>query len=153
MDNYLKKNAIRTTIKQEKTSGVISGQWLLQVFALTGILYIFVFSYIPMFGIIMGFKNYSISMGIKGIFTSEWVGFDHFIRFFNDYKFWTLVRNTTAISLLKLIFTFPVPIIFALMLNEVSNIRFKRVIQTASYLPHFISWIIVAGLLVTFFVQ
>ena len=128
-------------------------QGMLQIFALAGILYLFIFSYIPMFGIIMGFKDYTINMGISGIFTSEWIGFKHFIDFFTDYKFSKLFWNTITLSVLKIIFTFPMPIIFAIILNEVRVLRFKRLVQTASYLPHFISWVVVSGMITTFFRQ
>ncbi len=118
----------------------------LQVFVLVGIVYIFVFSYIPMFGLIMGFKDYDIVQGIPGIFTSKWVGLKYFIEFFSDINFAKLVRNTVCISVLKLIFTFPFPILFALMLNDLRGIWFKKIVQTASYLPHFISWVIISGI-------
>lgn len=121
-------------------------QSALQAFMWMGIVYLIIFNLIPMFGLIMGFKDYSINMGIKGIFTSKWVGLKYFKEFVDDYQFGELVRNTVMISLLKLIFTFPLPIIFALMLNEIKHLRFKKILQTASYLPHFISWIIIANL-------
>ena len=123
---------------------------MLQVFVLAGIIYIFVFNYLPMFGIIMAFKKYDIVMGIKGIFTSEWVGIKYFKDFLTDYMFPMLVKNTIGISVLKLIFTFPLPIIFALMLNEIRHMRFKKLVQTSSYLPHFISWVIIYGISVHF---
>lgn len=123
----------------------------LQMFVLAGIAYIFVFSYIPMFGIIMGFKDYDISMGAGGIFTSKWVGLKYFKEFINDYNFGNLVKNTITISLLKMVFTFPVPILFAIMLNEIKSLRFKKIIQTSSYLPHFISWVIISGISFQFF--
>lgn len=123
----------------------------LQMFVLSGIAYLLVFSFIPMFGIIMAFKNYDITMGIGGIFTSEWVGFKYFKEFFTDYQFPMLMKNTIGISLLKLVFTFPVPIIFAIMLNDIRCIPFKKVVQTCSYLPHFISWVVIAGIASQFF--
>lgn len=125
-------------------------QRLLQCFALAGILYLLVFSYLPMTGIIMAFKDYNISMGIGGIFTSSWAGFKHFQAFFNDINFGMLMRNTIALSILKLIFAFPLPILFAIQLNEVRSGKFKRAVQTVSYLPHFISWVIVSGLAISF---
>lgn len=121
-------------------------QFSLQMFVLVGMLYLFIFSYIPMFGLIMGFKNYDIVTGVEGIFTSEWVGLKYFKEFVNDYNFSRLVKNTVGISLLKLIFTFPLPIIFAIMLNEMGSLRFKKLVQTCSYLPHFISWVIISGI-------
>ncbi|MCI3922891.1 ABC transporter permease subunit [Paenibacillus sp. TRM 82003] len=123
----------------------------LHVFVWLGILFLLVFAYTPMFGILMAFKEYSIVSGITGIFTSPWAGVKYFDEFYNDYKFTEIVRNTLVLSFLKVIFTFPVPIIFAIMLNEVRNMAFKRVVQTASYLPHFISWVVVLGLGFTFF--
>ncbi|REJ11517.1 MAG: protein lplB [Thermobacillus sp.] len=126
-------------------------QRTLHLFVWIGILYLLVFAYTPMFGILMAFKNYTIVQGIKGIFTSSWAGFKYFIEFYNDYKFYDIVRNTLVLSFLKVIFTFPIPILFAIMLNEAKNMAFKRVVQTASYLPHFISWVVVLGLSFTFF--
>lgn len=123
----------------------------LQAFVWLGIIFLLIFAYTPMFGILMAFKEYSIVSGVKGIFTSPWAGFKYFSEFYHDYKFYTIVRNTLVLSFLKVIFTFPVPIIFAIMLNEVKNMAFKRVVQTASYLPHFISWVVVLGLGFTFF--
>lgn len=120
------------------------------LFVLTGMLIVFVFHYLPMFGILMAFKNYSISTGIKGIFTSEWVGLKYFNEFVHAYNFKQIVTNTLAISLLKLVFTFPMPILLAIMFNEVRHQFFKRFAQTVSYFPHFISWIVVSGLLVVF---
>jgi putative aldouronate transport system permease protein len=126
-------------------------QRTLHLFVGIGMMYLLVFAYTPMFGILMAFKNYTVTQGIKGIFTSSWAGFNYFIEFYNDYKFYVIVRNTLVLSLLKVIFTFPVPILFAIMLNEAKNMAFKRVVQTASYLPHFISWVVVLGLSFTFF--
>jgi putative aldouronate transport system permease protein len=121
-----------------------------QAFVIIGMLFLFVFAYTPMFGILMAFKNYTIVDGITGIFTTPWVGFKHFEEFVNDYKFGQLVRNTLAISLLKIIFAFPIPILFAIMLNEVKNAIFKRFVQTVSYFPHFISWVVISGLVFVF---
>lgn len=125
---------------------VFRKQISLQIFVLTGIVYLLIFSFIPMFGIIMGFKDYDIIMGVKGIFTSEWVGLKYFKEFVSDYNFSRLIRNTVGISLLKLIFTFPVPILFAIMLSEIHCMWFKKLVQTCSYLPHFISWVIISGI-------
>ncbi|MFD2700203.1 ABC transporter permease [Paenibacillus shunpengii] len=103
---------------------------------------VFIFSYIPMYGVLMAFQDYSI---FDGFWASPWVGFKHFEMFFSSPDFWTIMRNTLIISALKLFIGFPAPIILALMLNEVRKMAFKRVIQTVSYLPHFLSWVIVAG--------
>lgn len=114
--------------------------------ALPGILYFLIFHYLPMFGIVIAFKDVSPFGGIQGIIDAPWVGFKHFNRFFNSIFFWDVVENTLAISGLKILFGFPAPIIFALMLNEVMRTSFKRIVQTISYLPHFISWVVVTGL-------
>ena len=118
----------------------------LQFFALAGVAYLIIFSIIPMFGIILAFKSYKITAGISGIFTSEWVGLKYFKEFFSDYRFWELLRNTIVLSSLKMIFAFPVPIILAILISECRNEKFKRVIQTASYLPNFVSWVLVYGI-------
>ncbi len=122
-----------------------------QVFVGLGILYLLIFSYIPMFGIIIAFKNYKISTGIEGIFSSSWAGLFHFKSLIEDYNFPNLVRNTLTLSILKVIFSYPVPILFAIMLNEVKHLFFKRFVQTVSYLPHFISWVVVTGIAYAFF--
>jgi putative aldouronate transport system permease protein len=109
--------------------------------------YYIIFHYIPMVGVVLAFKDYSIP---RGIFGSEWVGFKWFIQFFESFYFWRLMRNTLLINFYQLLFGFPVPILFALMLNEVRHMMYKRVAQTISYLPHFISVVIVVGIMVNF---
>ena len=132
---------------KKKKNSLFRRQLPLQMFVLAGILYLFIFSYIPMFGLIMGFKNYDIVTGVKGIFTSEWVGLKYFKEFVNDFNFWKLIKNTVGISVLKMIFTFPLPIVFAIMLNEMGSYHFKKLVQTCSYLPHFVSWVILANII------
>jgi len=126
-------------------------QRFLQVFVLVGVGFVIVFNYVPMFGLMMAFRKYSIASGIQGIFTSEWVGLKYFTEFITDYKTGTIIRNTLVMSFAKLILSFPVPILLALLLSEVRNKPLKRVIQTASYLPYFISWVIVSGFASIFF--
>lgn len=111
------------------------------------ILYYVVIHYIPMYGAIIAFKNYRIAEGFLG---SPWVGLDHFINFFNSYYFWTLLKNTLLINVYMLIFSFPAPIIFALLINEIRVSVFKRAVQTITYLPHFISMIVICGMIVQF---
>mgnify|MGYP000137420994 CR=1 FL=1 len=118
----------------------------LQLFAWMGIIYLIIFCFIPMLGIVIAFKDYSINSGFGGILTSDWVGLKYFREFVTDYRFGELVRNTLAISTLKMIFAFPVPILLAVMISEVHNQPFKRVVQTISYLPNFISWVLVYGI-------
>ena len=121
-------------------------QWDLQIMVIPAIIMVIIFSYFPMWGILTAFQDYSPA---KGFFGSDWVGFKHFRMFFNAPEFWQIMRNTIVISLLKLIIAFPAPIILALMLNEVKNAAFKRIVQTVSYLPHFISWVIVSGFVIS----
>jgi putative aldouronate transport system permease protein len=130
-----------------------ASQRYLQLFAILGIVFLVIFCYIPMAGLIIAFKNYKISTGFAGFFTSDWAangGFKHFIDLFKASAFPMVMRNTIVLSLLKLVFSFPAPIIFAIALNEVRQRSLKKVVQTVSYLPHFISWVVVYGLVFTF---
>ncbi len=108
------------------------------------ILYVLIFSYLPMCGLVISFEDYSL---VKGIFGSKWVHFKNFADFFGGMYFGRTLRNTLVLSLLDLLFNFPAPILLALMLNEVKHQRFKKLVQTVSYMPHFISMIVVAGLI------
>lgn len=105
------------------------------------------FCYKPMYGALIAFKNYSPRLGFSG---SEWIGFKNFKDFFSSPDFVRLLRNTLKISAANLIFAFPAPIILALFLNELSSAGLKRIVQTASYLPHFISLVVVCGMIKTF---
>jgi putative aldouronate transport system permease protein len=105
---------------------------------------IIVFHYIPMYGITIAFKDFMIRKGILG---SPWIGLYHFQRLFESGKFWQVLNNTIIISLLKLVFGFPAPVLFAIFINEIRNMKFKKAVQTISYLPHFLSWVVVAGML------
>ena len=111
------------------------------------VIYFIVFSYKPMYGVIIAFKNYRPNKGIMG---SEWVGFLHFKNFFQSPDFGRILRNTFSISGLGILFGFPAPILLALLLNEIRNEPFKRVVQTITYLPHFVAMVIICGLLKTF---
>lgn len=115
--------------------------------ALPVIVYFFIFKYIPMYGAIIAFKNFSPGKGIIG---SEWVGLTNFTNFFSSIYFFRVVRNTLLINLYGLIIGFPAPIILALMINEVINIKFKRVVQTVTYMPYFVSTVVVAGIILDF---
>lgn len=117
--------------------------------ALPGLIFLLVFKYAPMFGLVIAFKDYNPYSGVAGIFSAEWVGLANFKKFFDSYYFGRIMSNTLIISFQKLIFGFPAPIIFALMINEVRGKYFKKTVQTISYIPHFISWVIVAALLQT----
>lgn len=111
------------------------------------LLFYILFHYKPMYGAIIAFKDYTPALGVA---KSPWVGFDNFIRFFNSVYFVRLIRNTILLSLYNLLFGFPAPIILALLLNEVRNKKFKSITQTVTYLPHFISMIVVTGMLTNF---
>lgn len=117
--------------------------WLLYALSIPGILYFIIFKYIPMSGSVIAFQNYSIFKGIGG---SEWVGVDHFVRMFKYPEFLEILRNTLLIGLYDLIFVFPVPILLAILINELRMLVLKKLVQTAVYLPHFLSWVIVAGI-------
>lgn len=114
---------------------------------LPGLLFLLIFKYLPMFGIIIAFKDYKPTMGIMGFFTAKWVGFKNFEILFNSIYFKEILTNTLVISLYKLIFGLPVPIFLAILINEVRQKWFKKTIQTVSYLPHFLSWVIVGGMM------
>jgi len=121
-------------------------QFALQTMVWPGILFLLLFSYVPMYGILIAFKEYDLFLGVVD---SPWVGFKHFQEFLNDPNFLNVLRNTLAINLMGLLFGFPAPIVFALFLNELNKQRFKRFVQTISYLPHFVSWVIFGGLVLT----
>lgn len=118
--------------------------WVLYLMVLPGMLALIIFRYVPMYGVLMAFEKY---MPAKGILGSKWVGFQHFVNFFHSPYFGRLLGNTFMLGIVTLVFTFPAPILLALLLNEVRNPRFKRVTQTISYVPYFISTVIVVGLL------
>lgn len=146
-----KQIALQKSGSLRKKDGFIKGfikQIDLQLLVIPSIIHIIIFSYIPMYGIIMAFQEFQLG-DFPGM--SRWVGFLHFKRLFLDPNFTTVLRNTVVISLLKMLINFPVPIIFAVMLNEIAHKNLKRGIQTISYLPHFISWVVGATLLFDFF--
>ncbi len=128
------------------------GSWLryirsnpaLYVMLIPGLLNLLLFKYLPMWGIVIGFQQFHPALGVFG---SKWVGFKHYVDFINDPYFFRLIRNTLLLGLYTLVFAFPAPIVLALLLNEVRSIRFKRVTQTISYMPYFISTVVVIGLL------
>ena len=106
-----------------------------------------IFHYLPMFGVVISFKDYNL---FKGVFDSDWVGLKHYRTFFQSRDMWILVRNTFLLGFYSLVFGFPAPILLALSLNEVRRTRFKRLVQTVSYLPHFLSNVIVASMVIMF---
>jgi len=109
---------------------------------------LFIFHYIPLYGIIIAFKDFSPGLGI---WDSPWNNFEHFKRLFSDFLFLRALENTVVISLLKIIIVFPAPILFAILLNEIKNEKFKKVTQSISYLPHFMSWVILSAMVIEVF--
>ncbi len=109
--------------------------------------YYVIFLYGPMYGLQIAFKDYSVG---AGMWHSPWVGFKHFESFFESYYFWRLLRNTALLSVYELVFAFPASILLALLLNELRSNRFKRMVQTVTYMPHFISIVVISGMLVDF---
>lgn len=134
-------------VRSKKKNRKIIQNWQLYLFILPTVLYFIIFKYIPMYGIQIAFKDYVPSLGFGG---SEWVGFDHFIRFFDSYYFWDLIKNTLGISIYELVVGFPLPIILALLLNEIKDSAYKRTVQTVTYAPHFISVVVIAGMIIAF---
>lgn len=121
--------------------------WDLWVFVLPGMIITFIFSYVPLYGLQIAFRRYSAK---KGIWGSPWVGLDYFVRFFEGPYFWSTLQNTFLLSLYSLIAGFPIPIILALMLNSFNHKRYRKVIQTVTYAPNFISTVVMAGMLLLF---
>ncbi|QNK55849.1 sugar ABC transporter permease [Paenibacillus sp. PAMC21692] len=116
--------------------------WL-YLMLIPGLVYFLIFKYWPMWGLVMSFQNFKPHLGISG---SEWVGLEHFIRLFSEPQFFKLFRNTAVLALYNICFFFPIPIVLALMLNEVRVELFKRSIQTVIYIPHFVSWVVIVGI-------
>jgi len=146
----MKSNKLLPVIKKpfnERLRIDFKKHWQMYLIALPVILYFLIFNYAPMLGIVMAFEKYQIK---KGIFGSAFIGFAHFKRLFTSPFFWRLVKNTLLISFYGLLFSFPLPIIFALCLNEVRNKAFKKTVQTISYLPYFISVVVVVSILFDF---
>ncbi|HTG68694.1 MAG TPA: ABC transporter permease subunit [Candidatus Udaeobacter sp.] len=125
----------------------IKQNYELYLFILPVVLVYAIFKYYPMYGVQIAFKNFRAS---KGIWGSEWVGFEHFMRFFDAYNFWPIMENTILLSVYSLIFGFPIPILVALMLNQMLAKRYKNFVQTVIYAPHFISTVVLVGMLNVF---
>lgn len=136
-----KKNRLSSSLIEIKKN-----KWI-YIMVLPVLAYYIIFCYGPMYGAIIAFKNFDIS---KGIWGSDWVGAKHFVDFFNNVHFSRLLKNTFLISFYQIFWGFPAPIIFALLLNEIRHNKFKRVVQTATYLPHFVSMVVICGLIQSF---
>lgn len=148
----MKKQTSIGALPKKNTLGVrIGKEWKenyeLYLMFIPALVYYLIFSYKPMYGALMAFQNYAPA---KGIWGSEWVGFKHFIDFFKSYYFFRVIRNTVTISVNSILFGFTTPIFLALLINELQNMRFKRLVQTMSYLPHFISTVVICGMIKKF---
>jgi len=138
------KPGVRTKSRSRRTRAWLQDYDLYLLLA-PGLVALLLFKYAPMFGAIIAFKDYNIAAGIWG---SPWAGFKYFETLFQDDKFYSVLRNTVLINLYKLIFQFPLPILLAIMINEVRHVAFKRVTQTITYLPHFLSWVIISAIFI-----
>lgn len=142
-----KNNQLKNEKKTKKFSALRKDKWL-YVLLLPGVIYFLIFKYLPMWGVLISFQNYSPFLGF---WKSEWIGFTHFQNFFTNPDFFRLFRNTLMLAFLDLVFFFPAPIIIALCLNEIRKEYYKRTIQTLVYVPHFMSWVIIASITYVFF--
>lgn len=140
------KGVPAAALKKEKRKRLLDqmlSQKFLYVMILPGLIYFLVFKYVPMWGLIIAFQDYQPFLGILG---SEWVGFKHFIRLFTEPTFFILLKNTLILFAMNVVIFFPIPILLALLLNEVRLALFKKFVQTMIYIPHFMSWVIVVSL-------
>lgn len=138
---------INSKERRKKFINSITRNWILYMFMLPGIIWYILFQYKPIFGIQIAFQDYKVG---ELFGQSEWVGFKHFLRFFDSAWFGTVLKNTFTLSLLQMLIGFPLPIILALLLNEVKNMKFKKLVQTMTYAPHFISVVVLCGALTMF---
>lgn len=137
----------KTNVKPVKKRNAYLRNWQLYLMVAPAVIYMLLFAYKPMYGILIAFKDYSMRKGVMG---SEWVGFANFTRLFQSYWFPIILKNTLTLSVLSLVVSFPLPIILALVLNEVQNAKFRKFFQTVSYAPHFISTVIVCSMVTLF---
>lgn len=136
-------------MKKKKSLGaMMKSEWPLHVMLLPAIILLIVFAYLPMVGIIISFQDFVPSGGMKGFFTSQWVGLDNFTYIFGMKDFQQVMTNTLVIAILKIVAGIAVPLVLALMLNEVKNSIFKKATQTIVYIPYFLSWVVLGGILV-----
>lgn len=140
----MKKNQTTGTKNKTKRLGKqIVSRWQLYLLLLLPLAWLITFAYVPMSGLVLAFKKYNVGLGVWG---SPWVGFDNFIKFFQSYKFSIVIKNTLTLSLYSLFVSFPIPIIFALLLNAMRGKVYKKIIQTVTYVPYFISTVVMVGL-------
>lgn len=138
---------IESKASKRITTKQILEKYQLYLFLLPTLIWIVVFRYVPMYGVQIAFKKFIASKGIMG---SPWVGMDHFVRFFNSYNFADLLKNTIGLSVYGLLFSFPLPIILALLLNQFKHEKYKKFVQTVIYAPNFISVVVLVGMMMVF---
>ena len=142
-------SCLKLNRRKSKTIDFLRKYKTLNLILLPCVLYFVVFKYLPMYGVIIAFKDYQGGgNGFWGMLNAEWRGLQYFKMFFGSIYFGRLLRNTLLISAYRLFFSFPAPILLALLLNELTNIRFKRVMQTITYMPHFLSWVVVSSFMI-----
>ena len=146
----MKKNEIKPAGSKRGFFSQLVRDWQLWVMLLPGIIYIFVFCYMPMYGVQLAFRKYDFA---KGIYGGEWVGFSYFIQYFTSPMFKTTVLNTFKIAVFTILFSFPAPIVLALIINQVRRESWKRTIQTVVYIPYFISTVVLVSMLNVMFAQ
>jgi len=139
-----KKGASEVALNSSFRKNDFKKQWPYYVLVFPGIVYLFMFNYVPMFGSVIAFQNYSV---FKGITDSEWVGFENFRKLLMLPDFYRILGNSLIFGFIKTILIFPIPVFFSLAINEIGSTRLKKSIQTAVYIPHFLSWVIVASLI------
>lgn len=133
--------------KQRSSLRAWTRNWELYLLFLPVLAYFIIFHYIPMYGVQIAFKDFIANKGIMG---SPWVGFEHFERFFDSFYFWRIIKNTLGIGIYELIVGFPIPIILALMIHELRTGKFRKFVQTVTYMPHFLSTIVMVGMIMMF---
>ncbi|MGL6217717.1 MAG: ABC transporter permease, partial [Lacrimispora sphenoides] len=147
-------NAAKASGKKGRKNGgskllkAVNEHKVLYLLMVPGLLYFVLFRYLPMFGLVIAFKDYNI---FKGIWASDWVGLANFKALVHSSDFWNVMKNTLVISLTKILIGFPIPILLAILLNDIKSMKFKRVTQTFLYLPHFLSWVVIGGIMLNLF--
>ena len=149
----MKKNSSASVMETESGSALTTGEkvmrywahnWQLWLMLLPGIIYIFVFCYVPMYGVQLAFRDYSFASGITG---GKWEGFKYFKQYFESPMFFPTLRNTFVIALTSIIVGFPAPIILAMIINQIRNTKWKKVVQTTVYIPYFISLVVLVSMI------
>lgn len=141
------QHKLRPTKNKWQKLNKIKINWQLYLLILPPLVFIFIFNYVPMYGILMAFQNFD---PIAGVWHSPWIGLQNFQQWFNNYEFWPLIENTVGLQLFGLLVGFPIPVILAIMLHELASEKFRRFVQTVIYAPYFISTVVVVGMLLIF---